>query len=296
MKYKKKKGGSGNYRDVVNSQKRGGHKYSSPRAKHGIKNASGGVSTGSMTTALMDPYTAADDSKKRVYAKGGVKSDYDSIFDRVSQEQGVPKTLLKALAKNESSFNRDSVSKKGAMGIMQLMPATVKALGITDPTDPYQNISGGAKWLKDAHKRTGNWKDAVGVYNAGPKNWRNNREGVMAQSPKYYNEIYKAIDDLDKNPTEDLTPRLSPSLSDATSYSRPIQNISVPGKQGLFPVQRTTLPSLSRPIPKQQMAPIRSAGEGVEQNEPKMEDWVKLYDNPDLATNVDFVSNLFKKR
>ena len=62
----------------------------------------------------------------------------ESIFKQASQRYGVPENLLKAVAKVESNFNADAVSRCGATGIMQLMPSTAKSLGVTDLKDPEQ--------------------------------------------------------------------------------------------------------------------------------------------------------------
>ena len=64
--------------------------------------------------------------------QGGMES-MDSIFKEASSIYGVSENLLKAVAKAESNFNPKAVSKAGAIGVMQLMPATARALGVTDP-------------------------------------------------------------------------------------------------------------------------------------------------------------------
>ena len=71
----------------------------------------------------------------------------EQIFQKAADTYGVDKSLLKAMAKAESEFDPNATSKSGAMGIMQLMPATAKSLGVTDAYDPEQNIMGGAKYI-----------------------------------------------------------------------------------------------------------------------------------------------------
>ncbi len=92
----------------------------------------------------------------------------DEIFDKVSQEYGVDVNLLKAVAQAESGFDTNAVSYCGAMGIMQLMPATARSLGVDDPFDAEQCITGGAKmlgYLLDDYN--GNVSLALAAYNAG---------------------------------------------------------------------------------------------------------------------------------
>lgn len=97
--------------------------------------------------------------------------DLDGIFQRASETYNVPVDLLKAVAKAESNFNPRAQSGAGAQGIMQLMPATARGLGVTDPFDPEQNIMGGAKYLSGMLKKFGgNTQLALAAYNAGPGN------------------------------------------------------------------------------------------------------------------------------
>jgi hypothetical protein len=93
----------------------------------------------------------------------------DAIFEEASARFDVPVNLLKAVAKAESGFNPNAVSKAGAIGVMQLMPATARSLGVADPYDARQNIMGGAKYIKQNLDRfNGNVSLALAAYNAGP--------------------------------------------------------------------------------------------------------------------------------
>lgn len=71
----------------------------------------------------------------------------DAIFEEAAKKYHLPKDLLTAVAYHESGFQPNVTSSSGAMGIMQLMPSTCQAYGVTDPYDPYQNIMGGAAVL-----------------------------------------------------------------------------------------------------------------------------------------------------
>lgn len=95
---------------------------------------------------------------------------YDYIITKASKRHGVSFSLLKALIKIESDFNPRAVSSAGAMGLMQIMPANIKALKIEDPFDPLENILGGARYLKQLIDRfDGKLPLALAAYNAGPK-------------------------------------------------------------------------------------------------------------------------------
>lgn len=95
----------------------------------------------------------------------------DDIFERAAKKYNVPVKLLKAVAKAESNFNPDAVSKVGAQGVMQLMPATARELGVVNAFDPEQNIMGGAKYLSALMKKyDGDIKLTLAAYNAGSGN------------------------------------------------------------------------------------------------------------------------------
>ena len=101
----------------------------------------------------------------------GESKTLDQIFDKAAKKYGVPVNLLKAIGKQESNFNPNAVSRSGAQGIMQLMPATAKGLGVKDSFDPEQNIMGGAKYIADKLKKyDGDVKLALAAYNAGSGN------------------------------------------------------------------------------------------------------------------------------
>lgn len=94
-----------------------------------------------------------------------------SIFEKASKTYGVSMSLLTAMAKQESNFQADATSKSGAMGIMQLMPATAAHFGCTEPYDPEQNIMAGAKYISQLlDKYDGDVSLALAAYNAGSGN------------------------------------------------------------------------------------------------------------------------------
>ena len=93
-------------------------------------------------------------------------SAYAAIIDRVSKEQGVDAKLVRAVIQVESAYQQAARSRKGAMGLMQLMPQTARLYAVTDPYDPAANIEGGIKHLKMLLER---WPPhlALAAYNAG---------------------------------------------------------------------------------------------------------------------------------
>jgi len=101
----------------------------------------------------------------------GETKSLDQIFEQASKKYNVPEDLLKAIGKAESNFNTNAVSRCGAQGVMQLMPATAKSLGVNDSFDAEQNIMGGAKYISEMMKRyDGDTRLALAAYNAGSGN------------------------------------------------------------------------------------------------------------------------------
>jgi soluble lytic murein transglycosylase-like protein len=91
---------------------------------------------------------------------------YGAIIDKVSAEQGVPAKLVRAVIQVESAYQERARSPKGAMGLMQLMPATAKQYAVRDPYDPTSNIEAGIKHLKGLLQRLP-VALALAAYNAG---------------------------------------------------------------------------------------------------------------------------------
>jgi soluble lytic murein transglycosylase-like protein len=95
-------------------------------------------------------------------------TQYDSIIERAAVAAAVEANLLRAVIVVESGFNSRAVSKRGAIGLMQLMPATASRFGVTNPFDPQENVHAGAQYLKFLMDRFGhNVRLALAAYNAG---------------------------------------------------------------------------------------------------------------------------------
>jgi soluble lytic murein transglycosylase-like protein len=94
------------------------------------------------------------------------ESRYDPIIDKVAARHGVDATLVRAVIQVESAYERRARSPKGAMGLMQLMPATARQYAVADPYDPESNIEAGTRHLKSLLERLP-LTLAIAAYNAG---------------------------------------------------------------------------------------------------------------------------------
>jgi soluble lytic murein transglycosylase-like protein len=99
-------------------------------------------------------------------AEAAVSVPYGDIIDRMSAEQSVSAKLVRAVIQVESAYNSRARSPKGAMGLMQLMPATARQYAVADPYDPASNIEAGIKHLKSLLQRLP-VSLALAAYNAG---------------------------------------------------------------------------------------------------------------------------------
>lgn len=109
-----------------------------------------------------------------------VVTDYAAYVEEAAQKSGLPVIVIRAVMGTESAGNRRAVSPKGAMGLMQLMPATWQALRGqfnlgNDPFDPHDNILAGAYYLRALYDTYGP-DGFLAAYNAGPGRWENHRD------------------------------------------------------------------------------------------------------------------------
>ncbi len=127
-----------------------------------------------------------------------LSSPYDAYFREAAQTYHVPAALLIAMGKVESGFNPRARSGAGAMGIMQLMPATAASLGVSDPYDPKQNIMGGAKYIASNIERFKKYPDclelALAAYNAGPGTVIKNNYQVPPKIRRYVDKVLGYVD------------------------------------------------------------------------------------------------------
>jgi soluble lytic murein transglycosylase-like protein len=125
------------------------------------------------------------------------ESDAGLLVETAAERAGIDADLLYAVAQQESDFRPCAVSSKGALGVMQLMPATAERFGVGDPFDPGQSINIGAKLLRELLDRyRGDLALALGAYNAGPG--RVDAAGGVPAIPEtvnYVNQILRRLQD-----------------------------------------------------------------------------------------------------
>ncbi|WJV20681.1 transglycosylase SLT domain-containing protein [Rossellomorea marisflavi] len=121
--------------------------------------------TGVVTQSTATSYSAPGDTK--------YSGKYSDIINQAAKKYGVSSALVAGIIKAESGFNSGARSHAGAMGLMQLMPGTAAGLGVKNAYDPYQNIMGGTKYIKQMlNANNGNIQLALASYNAGLGNVR----------------------------------------------------------------------------------------------------------------------------
>jgi soluble lytic murein transglycosylase-like protein len=132
-------------------------------------------------------------------------SQYDSIIEHAAVSAAVEPNLLRAVIVVESGFNSHAVSKRGAVGLMQLMPATANRFGVSNPYDARQNVHGGARYLKFLIDRFGHdIRLALAAYNAGEDAVNRNGGQVppfsetMAYVPRVL-KIYKMLSEQSRS-------------------------------------------------------------------------------------------------
>jgi hypothetical protein len=104
--------------------------------------------------------------RKDAHVKGA--GLYDDIIEAAAEHFNIPSDVIRAVIKQESGYDREAVSHKGAMGLMQLMPQTAAMLGVENPFDARDNIFGGTRYLAQLLELYGgNLNKALAAYNAG---------------------------------------------------------------------------------------------------------------------------------
>lgn len=99
--------------------------------------------------------------------RGRYKGKFLSVARAAARKHGVPEDLFLRLVQQESGWNPNARSHKGAMGLAQLMPGTAATLRV-NPNVPEENLEGGARYLAQQYRTFGTWRLALAAYNAGP--------------------------------------------------------------------------------------------------------------------------------
>ncbi|MDK3020650.1 lytic transglycosylase domain-containing protein [Pseudodonghicola sp. IC7] len=99
---------------------------------------------------------------------GKYRGEYLHMAREAARRHDVPEDLFLRLVQQESGWNPNALSHKGALGLAQLMPDTARRLRV-DPADPYENLDGGARYLARQYRKFKSWRLALAAYNAGPE-------------------------------------------------------------------------------------------------------------------------------
>ncbi len=121
------------------------------------------------------------------------KIPFEDIIHEAAKRYGVDPALIRAIIMAESGYNPKAVSKRGAKGLMQLMPATAQELGVVEPFDPVHNIHGGVKYFRRLLDRfNGDIKLALAAYNAGSTKVRRHKGIPPIRATRYYiNKVFR---------------------------------------------------------------------------------------------------------
>jgi hypothetical protein len=119
-------------------------------------------------------------------------NDYEALIQKAAADTQLEPALLHAVIEVESNYNPNAVSYAGAMGLMQLMPATAKRFGVTNPYDPADNIKGGTRYLRYLFNLFKNDMELVlAAYNSGEGNVRKYGNTVPPSTQKYVKDVMR---------------------------------------------------------------------------------------------------------
>ncbi len=168
--------------------------------------------------------SSADRSSPKVFPKADPRTGYISLINQWAPQYNLDANLVEAVVAVESNYDRFAVSKKGAQGLMQLIPATAKRFGVRDAFDPADNIRGGIRYLNflmSYFQR--NLEHVLAAYNAGE------RAVVRYHGVPPYPETQKYIRKVTS---------LYHALNSAAAPAPPVQ-----WQRGKFRLKRITLPN-----------------------------------------------------
>lgn len=165
--------------------------------------------------AIRERRLASANPNYRDVARGRdvTSTEIDRVIDESARRHGVDPNLVRALVKVESNFNPKAVSRAGAMGLMQLMPATARGLNVRNPFDPRQNVDGGVRHLRSLLDTfNGDVRLSLAAYNAGATRvLRKNDVPNIAETKNYVKQITSLYGSGDPVGPSALRPRSNPA-------------------------------------------------------------------------------------
>jgi hypothetical protein len=161
-----------------------------------------------------------------------------------ARANGLDPNLVDLVIRMESGYNPNAVSRKGARGVMQLMPSTAALYGVSNPYNPFQNIRGGVRYLRDLLQRfDSNVALALAAYNAGPE--AVNRHGGVPPYPEtrgYVRSILTAYEG------DAALPALSGGFGRPARQPRPVELVASDGRPLISNAARPGEATIARPL------------------------------------------------